>query len=118
LDVKTDGPLKVKRRTLVITSYETRSNSKGKIKDEEQPSSHLVTVQEANDLKAKNGSTDVLEIPENVGDFQHGPTSSKFLKCHFLEDNCLNMLLRTSLNCSFQNQKKKVKVLAHKSTNC
>jgi len=29
LDVKNDGSLKVKRRTLVITNYDTNSNSKG-----------------------------------------------------------------------------------------
>jgi len=44
LDVKTNGSFKVKRRTLVITSYGTSSISKGKIKDEEQPSSHPITV--------------------------------------------------------------------------
>jgi len=69
LDVKTDGSLKVKRRTLVITSYGTSSNSKGKIKGKEKPSSHPVIVWEADDLKAKIGSTEALEIPENLGDF-------------------------------------------------
>jgi len=49
LHVKNDGSLKVKRHTLVITSYETSPNSKGKIKDEEQTSSHPVTVREANE---------------------------------------------------------------------
>jgi len=83
LNVKTNGSLKIKRRTLVITSYETSSNSKDKIKDEEQPSSHPATVQEANDLKAETESTKALEIPENVGDFQHGLASGKFLNRHF-----------------------------------
>jgi len=35
LDVKIDGSLKVKKSTLVITSYEASSNSKEEIKDEE-----------------------------------------------------------------------------------
>jgi len=79
-DVKIDGSLKVKKRTLVITSYETTSNSKGKIKDEEQPSSHPVTIRGADDLKAEIGLIEVLQTPGNVGDFQHGPTNGKFLK--------------------------------------
>jgi len=35
LDVKIDGSLKIKRRTLVINSYETSSNWKDKIKEKE-----------------------------------------------------------------------------------
>jgi len=35
LNVKTDGSLKVKIRTLISTSYWMSLNSKGKIKDEE-----------------------------------------------------------------------------------
>jgi len=50
LDVKTYGSLIVKRRTLVITSYETSSNAKDKIKDKEQVSSNHVTIWEAEDL--------------------------------------------------------------------
>ena len=75
--------LKIKRHTLVITSYKTNSNSKGKIKDEQQASSHPITVREANDLKAKTGLAEVQETPENVGDFQHGLAKGKFLKRHF-----------------------------------
>jgi len=51
LDVNTDGSLKVKRYTLVITSYGTSSNAKGKMKDEEQPPSHPITIREADDLE-------------------------------------------------------------------
>jgi len=58
-------------------------NSKGKIKDEEQSYSHPVTVRDVEDLKAKTGSPKALEIPKNVGDFQHGPVSGKFLKRDF-----------------------------------
>jgi len=83
LDVITDGSLKVKKRTLVITSYKTSLNSKGKIKDEKQASSHPVTVQEADDLKVKTRSTEARETSENVGDFQYGPANGKFLKRHF-----------------------------------
>jgi len=55
LDVKTDSSLKVKRCTSIITSYETSSNSKVKIKDEEQASSQPITVWEADDLKGETG---------------------------------------------------------------
>jgi len=83
LDVKSDGSLRIKRCTLVITSYETSSNSKAKIKDEEQASSHPIAVREADDLKVKTGSTEAPETLKNVGCFQHGPTTGKFLKHRF-----------------------------------
>jgi len=78
LDVKTDGSIKVKKHTLVITSYETNSNTKGKIKDEEQACSHHITIWEAGDLKAETGSTEAPKTPENVRDFQHGSANGKF----------------------------------------
>jgi len=83
LDVKAYDSLKVRRHTLVITCYEINSNSKGKIKDKETPSAHPVIVPEVDDLKTETGSTKAIEILENVGDFQHGPTNGKFLKRHF-----------------------------------
>jgi len=61
LDVKTDGSLKMQRRTLVINSYEASSNSKGKIKEEEQASSNHVTVEEAENLKAEVKLVEALE---------------------------------------------------------
>jgi len=67
LDVETDGSLKVKRCTLVITNYNTSSNSKAKMKDEGKPSSHLVTVLKVDDLKAKTRTTEVLENPKKCG---------------------------------------------------
>ena len=81
-NVQTHGSLKVKRRTLVITNCEVSSTSKEKIQRDRQASFHLVTVREAVDLDDTE-STEALEIPENVGDFQHGPTSGKFLNRHF-----------------------------------
>jgi len=60
LGVNIDGSLKVKTYTLVITSCETSSNSKGQIKEEEQPSSNHVTIQEVNDLEAKVKPVDAL----------------------------------------------------------
>ena len=109
-DVKTNGSLKVKRRTLVITSCE------------EQPSSHPARVWEADDLKVENGLTEALEIPENVGDFQHGPASDKFLKHHFpwrqlpkhapeyepklvIKEKKSKLLARKSINYEWQNHK-------------
>jgi len=83
LDVRSDGSLKVKRRTLVITSYRTSSNSKGKIKDEEQPSSHPITIREANDLEDDTKSAEMPNTSENIEDFQHSPAGGKFLKRHF-----------------------------------
>ena len=47
LDRKIDGSLIVKRYTLVITS--ASSNSKEKIKEDEQASSYPITIWEAND---------------------------------------------------------------------
>ena len=44
LDVKTNGSLKVKRRTLVITGLKANSNSNGKVKEKEQVSSNTSQV--------------------------------------------------------------------------
>ena len=70
LDVKTNGSLKVKRHTLVITSYEVSSNSKGKVEDEEQISSNHVTFQEINDLEAKVKPTAITKTLEDGGKLQ------------------------------------------------
>jgi len=83
LNVKTDGCLKVERRTLVMCSYGTSSNSKGKIKDEEQPSSHPVIIREVDDMEDDTLSTKMPKTLENIEDFQHGPASGKFLNRHF-----------------------------------
>jgi len=69
LDAKTNGSLKVKSCTLVITSYGTSSNSKSKIKDKEQPSSHPVTIREADVLEDDTQSAEVPNILENVEGF-------------------------------------------------
>ena len=53
LDIKIDGYLKVKRCTIVITSYKASSNSKGKVEKEEQVSSNHVTVRVIDDLETK-----------------------------------------------------------------
>jgi len=83
LDVKIDGSLKVKRRTLVITIYDTSSNSKGKIKDEEQASSHPITVRDVDDLKTETASAKEPKTPENVEGFKHGSANGKPLNRHF-----------------------------------
>jgi len=62
LDIKNDGSLKVKRCSLLITSCDASSNSKDKIKDEEQASSHLVTIWEADDLEDKTELAKVQKI--------------------------------------------------------
>jgi len=59
----------VKRRTLVITSCEARSNSKEKVKKDGQPSSHPITVREADDLEAESGSAEAPETLENAEGF-------------------------------------------------
>ena len=53
LDVKIDGSLKVKRRTLVITSCEASSHSKDEIKDKDQVSSNHIMIREADDLETE-----------------------------------------------------------------
>jgi len=53
LDVKIDGSLKVKRRTLVITNCDTSSNSKDEIKDKDHVSSNYITIREADDLETE-----------------------------------------------------------------
>jgi len=69
LDVKTNGSLNVKRHTLVITSYRTSSNSKGKIKDEKQPFSLPIIIREANDLEDDTESVELPSTSENVEEF-------------------------------------------------
>jgi len=81
LDIKTYSSLKVKRGTLVITNCEASSNSKEKIKEDDQASSHPVINRE--DLQADNEPTKAREISENVEGFQYGPTNGKFLKYYF-----------------------------------
>jgi len=53
LDVKTNSSLQMKKRTLVITNCEASSDSKGKIKEEEQASFGHITVWEADELEAE-----------------------------------------------------------------
>jgi len=72
LIIKTDDSLKVTRHTLVITSYKTSSNSKQKIKEDEQVSSHPVIGREADDLDAETGSVEAPETSENAKDVQYG----------------------------------------------
>jgi len=69
LDIKTDGSLKVKRCTLVITNCEASSNSKEKIKEDGEATSPCVTVLVTNDLEAETGSVDVPETLANAEDF-------------------------------------------------
>ena len=53
VDIKIDGSLKVKRCTLVITSYEAHLNSKDEIKDDDQVSFNHITIREADDLETE-----------------------------------------------------------------
>jgi len=61
LDVKTNNSLKVKRHTVVITIFEASSNSKEKIKEEEQASSKHVKVRETDKLEAKVKPAEALK---------------------------------------------------------
>jgi len=65
LNVKIDGSLKVKRRTLVITSCKVSSNSKDEIKDVDQVSSNHITIREADDLEIE---VDPVEAPKTLED--------------------------------------------------
>ena len=71
LDVKIDGFLKVKRRTLVITSCDASSNSKDGIKDKDQVSSNHITIQEADDLETK------VELAEAAKPVKMGASHSR-----------------------------------------
>ena len=86
LDIKTDGDLKVKKHTLVITSYEARSNSKAKVKDEEQVSSNHITIREANDLEAKVEPVEVLKTLDDGG--QATVDKLKEVNLRSKEDSC------------------------------
>jgi len=68
---------------MVITSYETSSNSQGKIKDEEQPSSQPVIIQEVDDLEDDTQSAEVPNTLKNIEGFQHGPANGQSLKRYF-----------------------------------
>ena len=142
LDIKTDGPLKVKRCTPVITSYEASSNSKEKIKENGQASSHPITVRDANDLKAETGTAKALETSENNKRLLTWPNKWQVLGLLLpLKSKCLTTLSNKSLNYSskkrinqtknillvgrnsknFEQQKIKQKngqLVAHKSINC
>jgi len=67
LDAKIDGFLKVKTHTLIITSCEASSNSKDKIKDEDQVSSNHITSQEANDLETEVNPAEAPKTLEDGG---------------------------------------------------
>jgi len=82
-DAKTEGSLKIKRRTIVITNCEANWNSKGKTKGDGQASFHPVIVWEADDLEDDIESDEAPETLENAEVFQHGPRNGKFLKRHF-----------------------------------
>jgi len=71
---KTDDSLKVKRCTLVITSFVACSNSKVEIKEEKHDSSGYVKVSEANDLEDEVELVDSVEEIVDRGSFQYGPT--------------------------------------------
>ena len=69
LDVKTDGSIKVKRRTLVITNCEANSNSEEKIKGDGQASFYPVTIREDDNLEDDIQSAEAPETTENAEDF-------------------------------------------------
>ena len=82
-NIRTDESMKVKRRTLVITSCIASSNSKGQIKEEKQASFDHVTVQEGDDLEAKVEPVSTAKKTVDGGGIQHSPTNDKFLEHYF-----------------------------------
>ena len=80
LNIMIDGSLKVKRRTLIITSCE--ASSKEKIEDG-QASFYYITVREADNLEAETGSTIVPGTLENAEAFQYGLANEKSLDHYF-----------------------------------
>ena len=67
LDVKIDGSLKVKRRTVVITNYDASLNSKEKIEEEDQVSSNHIMIREADDLETEVEPVEALTTLEDGG---------------------------------------------------
>jgi len=62
---KTDGSLKGKRRTLIITNYDASTNSKDEIKGKDQVFSNHITIQEADDLEIE---LKLAEAPKTLKD--------------------------------------------------
>jgi len=83
LDINTGASLKVKRRTLVVTSCGASLNSRKQIRKDVQVFAHPIAVQEAVDLEAESKLAEVPKTSENTESFQHGPTNGKLLKCYF-----------------------------------
>ena len=64
LDVKMDGSLRVKRRTVVLTGQQKSSNSDEKSKEEQVASSNHITIRECDD----SDSDSEIEAPEKLED--------------------------------------------------
>jgi len=65
LDVKIDNSLRVKRRTVVFTSQEKRSNSNDKAEKEEVVSSNHITIHECDNLDSEIELVETLETLED-----------------------------------------------------
>ena len=65
MDVKIDGSLKVKRHTLIITNCDASSNSKDRIKDEDEVSFNHSMIWEVDDLETE---VEPVEAPTTLED--------------------------------------------------
>jgi len=100
LDAKTDGSLKVKRCTLVITNCEASWNSKEKIKGDGQASLHPVTIQETNDLDDDTKLVEALETSENTEGFHLAPSTASSSSVTPLRKQMLKHAPKYEPNCS------------------
>ena len=65
LDVKTDGSLRVKRRTVIFTCQQKNSNSSNEAEEEEVVSSNHITTHECDDSDLE---IELAETPETLED--------------------------------------------------
>jgi len=67
LDVKMDGSLRVKRRTVVLTGQQKSSNSNEKSKEEQVASSNHITIRECDDSDS-DSEIELAETSEKLED--------------------------------------------------
>jgi len=67
LDVKMDGSLRVKRRTMVLTGQQKSSNCNEKLKEEQVASSNHITIRECDDSDS-DSEIELAETPEMLKD--------------------------------------------------
>ena len=67
LDVKTDGSLRVKKRTVIFTCQQKNSNSSNEVEEEEVVSSNHITIHECDDSNSEIELAKTLKTFEDRG---------------------------------------------------